>query len=76
MSVLNWPDDKQKKLMEQYEHVRSAGFCNMFNMDSVKSVADKLKFKELSEAASNREVYKTLLTNFNKLMKKHNIKQD
>ena len=75
MSILNWDEDKQRTLMEEYEFVRSQGPCNMFDTTAVKHIARRLGLKVLAEVASNFGLYQELLMNFSKLMKKFNIKQ-
>lgn len=74
-SVLDWTDEEQKVLMEQYEELRSSSFCNMFNMTDVSYAAEKLELTMLKKASSNWDLYKSILRNFNKLMKKFDIKQ-
>ncbi len=62
-----------KETMEQYEKVRQSGACNMFDYYCVQGIANKLEMYALG--ALNKEDYKTLLMNFGKLMKKHDVKQ-
>lgn len=73
--VLSWPEDKQKRLIEQYEKLRSSGVCNMLDIAHVKLCAGNLEYLELREAARDRGLYKSVLTNFGRLMKKFGIKQ-
>jgi hypothetical protein len=62
-----------KAIMQQYEIVRSSGACNMFNYGSVMDTAMKLGLIEL--ASVDRDGYKDILMNFDKYMKKFDIKQ-
>jgi len=63
-----------KEMMEQYEAIRQSGVTNMFDYFNVRTIAKKGKCKEL--ASLSLEDYKILLFNFNKLMKKYDIKQN
>lgn len=60
-----------KKIMQQYENIRSKGVCNMFDYYCVVKMADRLKYFAL--AALTYEEYKDLLMNFGKYMKDFNI---
>ena len=62
-----------KKVMEQYETIRSSGITNMFDYYTVIQVVGKLQLDELKSLSLVD--YKTLLLNFGKLMKHYNIKQ-
>lgn len=74
-TVLDWSEEKQEKVMRQYETVRKSGVTNMFDRTRVRWVARKLKFVELVEAASDMDLYVSILTNFSDLMKKYDVKQ-
>lgn len=62
-----------KKIMEQYEVIRQSGLTNMFDYYNVILIATKMKYYALGNLT--RDEYKEILMNFNKLMKKYNIKQ-
>ena len=62
-----------KKIMEQYERIRQIGIVNMYDYYGVIRAAKVLKFKELAKISFIN--YKTLLLNFQKLMKHYDIKQ-
>lgn len=62
-----------KKMMEQYEKIRQTGFVDMYDYNGVVHTARTLGFEELAEISL--EDYKTLLLNFQKLMKHYDIKQ-
>ena len=63
-----------KEVMEQYEAIREAGPCNMFNYSCVIHIADQMEFFQL--ASLDIKQYGQLLMNFSELMKKYNIKQE
>ena len=64
-----------KECMEQYEAVRSAGYCNMFNLTDVKFVAGRFGYDALAEVAADRDKYVVLLENFGDLMRHYGITQ-
>lgn len=61
------------EMMEQYEKIRQTNVVNMFNYHEVVRYASAADFKELAEISF--EDYKTLLLNFQQLMKHYDIKQ-
>ena len=61
-----------KKVMVQYEFVRSSG-ANMFDYYGVVDVASRMELEDLGELTLDE--YRYLLMNFNRLMKKYDIKQ-
>lgn len=75
-NVLDWTNKEQKILMEQYEELRSSGVCNMFSRGDVNYCAKRMELNILKKASNNRNLYKSILMNFNKLMKKFNIRQN
>lgn len=62
-----------KEVIEQYEIIRKIGVCNMFDYYCITNTANDLEMYELGSL--EREEYKYILKNFDKLMKKHNIEQ-
>lgn len=67
------PDIITKEIMEQYEEVRCSGACNMYDYYCVTRTARSMKLFSL--ASLSMEEYEILISNFNLLMKKHDIKQ-
>ena len=62
-----------KEVMEEYELIRSSGVVNMFDYYGVVDAANQLDFHSLGELTLDE--YKYLLQNFNRLMRKYDIKQ-
>ena len=62
-----------KKMIEQYEKVRQTSIVNMYDYYGVIYAAKALELKELAKISLIN--YKTLLLNFQKLMKHYDIKQ-
>lgn len=62
-----------KKMLEEYEIIRSSGAANMFDYALVMFVASRIGADELS--ALTYDEYGDFLVNFNKNMKKFKVKQ-
>lgn len=80
--VMKLDDAIQKIIIQQYEDIRQSGLTNMFNFTNVVYIAKKMGFNELYDfiaagtQGQDMESYRSILCNFGKLMKKHNIKQN
>lgn len=59
------------EVIRQYEAIRKAGFCNMFDRGCVQSVAEHMGFDEL--ARLDRQQYADVLKNYSGLMEFHKI---
>ena len=58
-------------VMEQYEHIRQEGPCNMFDFNCVQGVACSFGFFELADLEKEDYVY--ILSNYSRLMEEHGI---
>ncbi len=65
-----------EECMREYEKVRAAGYCNMFNLTDVRFVAGRLGYDALAEVAADRDKYMVLLENFGDLMRHYGITQE
>ena len=61
--------------MEQYEEVRTSGYCNMIDRNCVSDACELMGHYDLVEIAEDRKLYAALLLNYSGLMQHYGIKQ-
>jgi len=62
-----------KEVMEQYEEIRAAGPCNMFDIRCVQIEADLLGYHALASLTKGK--YVLILTEYEDLMEFHGVKR-